>query len=281
MTARTIKDGTPMHWDGSIWVADKLTKGGNMTDENNMVASCQDDMSASIQDLTAALVKVQAAIKPAAKKSENPFFHSKYADLTEVWNACRDALTTNGLAVIQTTSESMDGIVVVTTLAHVSGQWIRGKLLLKPVKPDPQGIGSCITYGRRYALAAIVGVCTDDDDGAAASGTTAKKAYAPPPADVATPVAPVKAIAPPPAKARARDANAISAKQRGLLFRKWREAGLTDEVVRAHIFANYGVKHTDEIPKDRMNELLEWIDSPTAPEDQPDTDEGRKDGNPY
>jgi len=167
-----------------------------MTTESIAVQDCgpvQENMSLHIKDLTAALVKVQAEIKPAAKKSENPFFHSKYADLAEVWNACRDALTKNGLAVIQTTSESMDGIVVVTTLAHTSGQWIRGKLLLKPVKPDPQGIGSCITYGRRYALAAIVGVCTDDDDGAAASGTTARKVYAPPPADVATPVKPVKA----------------------------------------------------------------------------------------
>ena len=255
-----------------------------MTTESIAVRDCgpvQENMSLHIKDLTAALVKVQAEIKPAAKKSENPFFHSKYADLAEVWNACRDALTKNGLAVIQTTSESMDGIVVVTTLAHTSGQWIRGKLLLKPVKPDPQGIGSCITYGRRYALAAIVGVCTDDDDGAAASGTTARKVYAPPPANVATPVAPPKADAKP---AKAKDPGVISAKQRGLLFHKWREAGLTDEVVKAHIFANYGVKHTDEIPKDRMNELLAWIDKPgnaVIDPDEPDTDEGRKDGNPY
>jgi len=246
-----------------------------MSDENITTEIVQDDMSLHIKDLTAAMVKVQAAIKPAAKKSENPFFHSKYADLTEVWNACRDALTKNGLAVIQTTSESMDGIVVVTTLAHISGQWIRGRLLLKPVKPDPQGIGSCITYGRRYALAAIVGVCTDDDDGAAASGTTARKAYAPPPPDVGKPVAPPKADAKP------KDPNVISAKQRGLLFHKWREAGLTDEVVKAHIFANYGVKHTDEIPKDRMNELLAWIEKPGNAVIEPDPDEGRKDGSPF
>jgi len=127
----------------------------------------------------------------------------------------------------------------------------------------------------KYALTQMLLLPYDekDPDADTPPDSVPKRDYTPPPASVATPVTP----APPPAKAK--PANVISAKQRGLLFHKWREAGLTDEVVRAHIFANYGVKHTDEIPKDKMNELLAWIDKPAV--DEPDPDEGRKDGDPF
>jgi hypothetical protein len=127
--------------------------------------------SAEIKDLATALAKVQGQIKGAAMDSENPYFKSQYADLTSVWAACRDLLSSNGLSVIQTMGGgSPDSVTVITTLAHSSGQWIRGELTMKPTKADPQGIGSAITYARRYALASIVGVCPEDDDGAAASG---------------------------------------------------------------------------------------------------------------
>ncbi|MDP2362296.1 MAG: ERF family protein, partial [Ignavibacteria bacterium] len=109
----------------------------------------------------------------ARKDSANPFFKSVYADLASVWEACRQALSTNGLCVIQTTDNDNGSVIVITTLIHSSGQWIRGKLRIKPVKDDPQGIGSAITYARRYALAAIVGVAPDegeDDDGEGAMG---------------------------------------------------------------------------------------------------------------
>ena len=120
--------------------------------------------SPEINELVRALVKVQGVIGPAVKSSENPYFKSKYADFKSVVDACRKELAANGLATIQTTAPHEDMIVIVTTLAHESGQWIRGKLALRPVKTDPQAYGSAITYGRRYALAAIVGVVTDDDD---------------------------------------------------------------------------------------------------------------------
>lgn len=126
--------------------------------------------SESIKELAAALVKVQADLKPAPKSSDNPFFGSKYADLTGCWEACRALLAANGLAVVQGTNGA-DGLTVTveTTLLHVSGEWMSSSLTIKPSKPDPQGIGSAITYGRRYALSAMVGICTDDDDGNAAS----------------------------------------------------------------------------------------------------------------
>jgi len=106
----------------------------------------------------------KAELQPATKDKENPFFKSAYADLSSVWEACRELLTKNGLAIIQTMDGNNGNPVIVTTLAHISGQWIRGKLSIKPVKEDPQAIGSAITYGRRYSLAAIVGIVSEEDD---------------------------------------------------------------------------------------------------------------------
>lgn len=116
--------------------------------------------SEKIDLLATALCEAQKVIKSAHKDSENPFFKSKYADLTSTWEACKEALTTNGLSVVQT----MQGNTLETVLLHKSGQWISGNCPLINLKGDMQGLGSSISYARRYSLAAIVGVTADDDD---------------------------------------------------------------------------------------------------------------------
>lgn len=128
--------------------------------------------SESIGALTKALAKAQGAIKPAVKASENPFFKSSYADLPAIFKACRDELSKNDIAIIQRTAYEGETLLLETILAHSSGEWISGVYPVKPVKPDPQSMGSAITYSRRYALAAMVGVVAEDedDDGAQASG---------------------------------------------------------------------------------------------------------------
>ena len=123
--------------------------------------------SESIVQLARALTLAQKDMGKASMDSANPFFKSKYADLTSVWEACRKPLTDNGLSIVQTlgiagVSESQ---VLETILLHNSGEWISGILKLNPVKNDPQGMGSAITYARRYSLAAMVGICPEDDDG--------------------------------------------------------------------------------------------------------------------
>ena len=128
------------------------------------------DQSEQINELAAALAKAQGAMHGAKKDSDNPFFKSKYADLAACWDACRDALSANGLAVIQTTAERDGKVYVVTTLAHASGQWMRGWLPVKAKDDGPQAQGSGITYSRRYALAAMVGLAQVDDDGNGAEG---------------------------------------------------------------------------------------------------------------
>ena len=126
--------------------------------------------SDSIAEIATALSKAQGTMTGAPKDSANPFYKSRYADLESVWSACRKALSDNGLAVVQTVGWKEQRAVVTTMLTHSSGEWIRDTLSLQPKDDSPQGIGSCITYGRRYALAAIVGVYQTDDDAEAAHG---------------------------------------------------------------------------------------------------------------
>jgi uncharacterized protein YukE len=128
------------------------------------------EQSASIKSLAEALSKTQAAVEGAVKGKVNPAFKSKYADLSSVWEACREALTENGLSVLQSPGEVAEGRMAMTTqLMHASGEWIRGTLTIPLGKVDAQAYGSATTYARRYALAAFVGVSPEDDDGAAAT----------------------------------------------------------------------------------------------------------------
>jgi hypothetical protein len=120
--------------------------------------------SPEIGKLVEAFSKAQAVMEGAVEDSQNPFFKSKYADLSSVWKACRKPLTDNGLCIIQTTEVDSDGTYLITTLAHSSGQWIKGKLPIILTKSDPQSLGSAITYYRRYSLSAMCGVCPADDD---------------------------------------------------------------------------------------------------------------------
>jgi hypothetical protein len=126
--------------------------------------------SEKIDELATALAKAQAVMTGALKDSANPFFKSRYADLESVWTACRKALTEHGLSVVQSASATEGGVAVTTMLLHSSGQWMRDTLPLNPKDMSPQGIGSAITYGRRYGLAAIAGVYQTDDDAEAAHG---------------------------------------------------------------------------------------------------------------
>ena len=177
------------------------------------------DKSEQINELATSLAKAQAEIKSAAKDSENPHFRSKYADLQSVWEACRGPLTKHGLSVVQMPHSCADEtgkmhLFVRTLLLHSSGQWIEESCEIPVTKPDAQGVGACVTYGRRQGLAAIAGVAPgDDDDGETAVGRGATK----PLPDVAAPSAPptpaqaaLQPVAPAPAMLNAQ-ADALAA----------------------------------------------------------------------
>jgi len=135
------------------------------------------ETSTDIKEIAIALVKVQSALNRAKKDSENPHFKSKYADLTAVWDACHSALQAADVAVIQGPGVDDNGNAFVETmLLHKSGQFIKSRAIAKPIRLDPQAIGSATTYLRRYGLAAMVGVVQEDDDGNGGSDTS-KKPY--------------------------------------------------------------------------------------------------------
>lgn len=129
------------------------------------------EKSNEINELAKALCAAQFAFKNAEKNASNPFFKSNYADITECWRVIKEELHKNGLSLSQPFSIDNEGVIINTILMHTSGQWISSALKLIPEKKTPQGIGSCITYGRRYSISAIVCNTTgeNDDDGNEAS----------------------------------------------------------------------------------------------------------------
>ena len=132
--------------------------------------------SETIIELSKAFAKTQKEMKQPLKDANNPFFKSKYVPLENVVEAITESASKNGLSFTQFPSSDEAGNVTVGTLVmHESGEWIEyDPIKMKPVKNDPQSIGSAITYAKRYALSAIFGITSDqDDDGNEA--TQAKK----------------------------------------------------------------------------------------------------------
>lgn len=151
-------------------------------------------MSPSIGKLIAALATAQGEMKGAAKDATNPHFRSKYPTLASVCDAC-DPLAKHGIAYLQPTRAEGVHVTVTTMLAHSSGEWIAQDLTLTAGQATPQAVGSAITYGRRYGLAAMVGIAPEDDDGEAAEPRNATPMQAPaprPPTKPPKPTTPVK-----------------------------------------------------------------------------------------
>jgi hypothetical protein len=128
--------------------------------------------SEKLSTFAPAFVLAQAKIKAAEKDGVNKFFDNRrYAGLSSVMDACKEALNSEGIAVLQTPAPSEAGkLALATVLMHKSGEWVSGTVTVPLAKADPQGYGSAMTYARRYSLAAMVGVCPEDDDGEGAVG---------------------------------------------------------------------------------------------------------------
>ncbi len=121
--------------------------------------------SDQINEISKAMALAQAQMRPAIKDATNPAFKFKFATFGSVWDAIRDPLTSHGIAVWQDVVTTLTDVMVTTRLAHSSGQWIEfGPLSIPLGKKAAQGVGSGITYAKRYALSAAVGVVADEDD---------------------------------------------------------------------------------------------------------------------
>lgn len=197
--------------------------------------------SENINELAKALAAARKKFKAVKKEQTNPFFKSKYADLSAVIDATESALSEHGLSIVQSPITHGTQAGVTTMLIHESGQWMRGDLLLPVAKGDAQGVGSAITYARRYSYQGIVNVAAEtDDDANAASGkeTQAKAATMPkPPARQAVPV------------------NGETFKVK--FWRTAKAAKKTDDNIREYV-GRLGYEHTDEIPPTKHQEALDW-----------------------
>ena len=153
--------------------------------------------SESIDKIIPAFIAFQSDMPAVPKDSENPAFSrgdkkSKYASLGGITEAMRPHLKANGLGVTQYMGYR-DGVqLMFTRIMHTSGQWMEDNgYLINPTRNDPQGMGSAVTYGRRYTLGASLGIITEDDD----DGNKASEPVKPTPA-----VHPTPAVQPTPAK---------------------------------------------------------------------------------
>ncbi len=135
--------------------------------------------SEQTDQIWAALAAAQGTMKNAAFDAVNPHFKSRYASLASVTDATREALSKNGLALTHTTDVfpelEVEGEYLVTTLGHKSGQWISSRRRV-PTGLKAQEYGAWLTYNRRYALCAMVGISADeDDDGNIAQASNGKR----------------------------------------------------------------------------------------------------------
>lgn len=121
--------------------------------------------SESIKNIASAMAKFQGEVKNPPKTASNPFFKSKYTTLDTLIETAKPILESNGLSYIQSCGGDGQFMTITTLLMHSSGEWIETEpLVLKADKVTAQGAGSAITYGRRYALAAALGLASDEDD---------------------------------------------------------------------------------------------------------------------
>lgn len=121
--------------------------------------------SESIAKISKALAQFQGEVKNPANTETNPFFNSKYAPLSDILNLIRPLLSKYGLSVLQSPSGDGQNVTITTLITHESGEWIESDpLTLKADKANAQGAGSAITYARRYAISAMLGISSEDDN---------------------------------------------------------------------------------------------------------------------
>lgn len=183
----------------------------------------------NITELATALNEFQAELVTVSKSASNPFFKSKYADLATIMLASQPVLTKHGLSIVQLL-DNLDGKPALTTvLMHKSGQAVKATIPLILTKEDPQGVGSAITYMRRYGYAAALQIVIDeDDDGNRASAP--RQAYG----------APAK-TAP---KAAVPSASRL-AMIKGQIRNELHKNGVADENAKAYIKSEYGYDELD------------------------------------
>ena len=208
-------------------------------------------MSQEVDKLFAAMAKAQGKIQGARKDQKS--HHGSYADLASVWDACRSALSENGIAVLQPTEITGGGnIVVKTILGHSSGQWIVGKIpVIVKDKTNAQAMGSGISYARRYSLSSIVGISPSEDDGNLAVGTSHPQQSA----------APLKNHAP---TSNQDNPSTISPAQAKRLFAIAKNAGYENDAIKDITFKLSGRNTSKDLVKSEYDVVCKYFENNPA-----------------
>ena len=217
--------------------------------------------SDTIAELAKALCKFQGEVTQPVKNKVNPGFHYKYADLTSILQAIQKPLLENGLSISQPMIETDGKTILETVLFHISGEWLRGEMLLHPVKDDPQAQGSALTYARRYSLSSILGISADDDDDAESATDRGKKTQKP------TESRPLQSQEKPPV-AIAQDtkeqmpSGLATTKQLAKLHVLMTEKSIDREKVVRHCQIEYGIKESSkELTIDQASALIDLLET--------------------
>ena len=216
--------------------------------------------SDSTKEISTALSNFQGKMTAVKKDSTNPFYKSKYASLDTIWETIRKPLSENGLSVAQTMNLIESNSVLETTLYHTSGEWISGTQLVNPVKNEPQGLGSAITYARRYSISAILGLVSDDDDDA----NTATK---PEPVKSTTTAVKDTSIKPVPPTVET-PSEGITVPQTKKIHATAKEKGLSPEKARAYMQKTFKKSSTKELTKEEASTMIEFLEE-IKPDDMP------------
>ena len=190
-----------------------------------------------MENICKAFVKFQSEFKGMKPDSSNPFFKSTYISLDGILETVRPILAKNGLAVIQEATGDGDYIFVKTKLIHESGEMIETEVLkMKPQKNDPQSMGSCITYSKRYQLAALLGICEciDDDANIATYGNSVPE--------------------------QSKSTGKLSAKQVGRLLAIGLKAGIKEPEIKKVIKAEFGKDKIEDLSIEAYNSICSRLE---------------------
>lgn len=209
--------------------------------------------SESIKNIAKALALFQAEIKNPANTADNPFFKSKYAPLSDILSMARPILSKHGLSVLQSPSGDGQNVTVTTLITHESGEWIESEpLTLKADKATAQGAGSAITYARRYALSAMLGISSeDDDDGNYASGNKGN-------------ANPMKADKKPTAaktdENKTQKTDKATPAQLKKIYATANELEIPADEMKELIHARYGLESSKDLTKEQASELIDKLE---------------------
>lgn len=212
--------------------------------------------SETISKLAVALVKAQGEITAITKDGANPHFKSKYATLDNIIDETRPILARHGLAILQMPGGDGENVIMRTMLMHESGEWLETEpLVMRPAKNDPQGMGSCITYARRYSYSALLSISTDEDDDGNASSHAPQGSQG---RANNQPSQQSRQQSPPPSSAPAAS-DKVSENQLRFIGKLRTDKKLSDDDYREVLMAKFGIDSAKDLSKKQAMEFINYL----------------------